>query len=209
MKHELTSHKLTIEPYSQWEHGVSSSGSACGPATMAAITEYWSSRLGNASVQIPGKEHFGSRAAQINHLYSRHGGRPWGMSVRGFLRGLRAFLRTSGAEVAGSSGVLALDAYVFNDWEIYKAEIDAGRPVAVKFDKWTGFRWRGQYAYDYHWVVGIGYEETLGSKGHVLIVHDNGSRYTDGITAPGEERRVNFAVNRSIITMVGLSITAH
>ncbi|MFF2019619.1 C39 family peptidase [Paenibacillus sp. NPDC058177] len=205
MKHKVTSHRLNIEPYSQWEQGVSSPGSACGPATMAAILEYWSRHMDLTGVPVLGKQHFGSRAAQINHLYSCYGGRPWGMSVRGFVKGIRAFLHAEAGD--NGQGQLSAQSYVFRDWETYKAEINAGRPVAIKFDKWTSLRWRGQYLYDYHWVVGIGYEEPYGSNTPSLIVHDNGSRYKDGATTPGGECRVDYQTNRDIITMVGLNLT--
>lgn len=48
MKHRQPwiSNKLPAEPYTQWEVGVESPSSACGPATMAALTEYWNTYFG-------------------------------------------------------------------------------------------------------------------------------------------------------------------
>ena len=38
------------------------------------------------------------------------------------------------------------------DIEEVKKQINSGRPIAAKFDKWFNFRWRGGYEFDYHWV---------------------------------------------------------
>ncbi|WP_232229213.1 hypothetical protein, partial [Paenibacillus zanthoxyli] len=85
--------KLNLEPYTQWEPGVRFASSACGPSTMAAITEYWGRKLGETD--LIGKERFGSKAEHINYLYGRYGGRPWGMSARNFAKGIKAYLRAS------------------------------------------------------------------------------------------------------------------
>jgi hypothetical protein len=194
---------IIAEPYTQWEPGVKSPGSACGPATLAALMEYWHSHRG--AVFIPGIRHFVTKAAHINHIYSRHGGKPWGMSAHSFTRGIHAYIRSAAGQ-AGSSGWQP-EVTVFNNMERYMAEIDAARPVALKFDKWFTFRWQGEFAYDYHWVLGIGYEEPAPGKGPVLIVHDNGIRLKDGGYRPGQERRIPYLPNRSILTMVGLNMS--
>lgn len=193
--------KLTAEPYTQWEDGVSSPSSACGPATMAALTEYWSSQKGMDF--IPGKSHFHTKAAHINYIYRHHGGTPWGMSVRRFTKGIRAYLR---APVSQDERKCKLSVQTFNDLEQYKAEIVAGRPVAIKFDKWFSLHWRRRFVYDYHWVLGIGYEESVDYKGTLLIIHDNGVRHREGAFTLGKERRIPYVANKDIITMVSLNI---
>lgn len=197
------SQRIIAEPYTQWEPGVRSPGSACGPATMAALMEYWHTRQGAAF--IPGARHFVTRAAHINYIYSRHGGRPWGMSVRSFTRGIHAYIRSAAGKDGSNDWQHSVT--IFNDIERYTAEIDATRPVAIKFDKWFSFRWPGDFAYDYHWVLGIGYDKPAGGKGPVLIVHDNGHRLKDGGYRPGQERRIPYLPNQNIITMVSLDIT--
>lgn len=200
MKSGQSHHKLTVEPYTQWEPGVASPASACGPATMAALMEYWSTRPGKRF--IGGKSHFYSKAEHINHMYSYHGGTPWGMSVRSFIRGIKDYTRASSAPEEQYQLTLT----AFNDMSRYTAEIDAERPVAIKFDKWFTFRWRGRYVYDYHWVLGIGYEASADGAAPVLIVLDNGIKYKDGSFAPSKERRIHFSSNKGIITMVALNI---
>ncbi|MBW4085389.1 C39 family peptidase [Paenibacillus sp. S150] len=202
MREERLGHRLTVEPYTQWEPGVSSPGSACGPATMAALIEYWHTRRGCGN--IPGISHFSSKAAHINYIYSRHGGTPWGMSARGFARGLKAYLSAALAHEKHRRQPFSVS--VFNDMQRYRAEIDAERPVAVKFDKWFSMRWRGRYAYDYHWVLGTGYESADTETGPVLIVQDNGIRHKNGGFTPGRERRIPYLPNQSILTMVALDI---
>lgn len=127
------------------------------------------------------------------------------MSVRSFVRALNRYIRSASGK-DGSNGRQHAVA-VFNDIERYKAEIDAGRPVALKFDKWFSFRWRMDFAYDYHWVLGIGYEEPEGGSGPVLIVHDNGLRLRGGGYRPGQERSIPYKPNEAVVTMVSLDIT--
>ncbi|CQR51715.1 C39 family peptidase [Paenibacillus riograndensis] len=200
MREEQTGIRLNVEPYTQWEPGVFSPGSACGPATMAALMEYWHTRRGCSL--IPGAGHFQSKAAHINYIYSHHGGTPWGMSARGFAKGLQDYL---GAALPRENGK-PFSVSLFNNMQRYQAEIDAKRPVAVKFDKWFSLRWRGSYAYDYHWVLGSGYDMTDAAAGPVLIVQDNGMRHKNGGFTPGRERRIPYLPNRSILTMVALHI---
>lgn len=189
-----TGKKLNLEPYTQWAPGVRSSASACGPATMAAIAEYWGRRLGLSA--LIGLERFRSKAEQINHVYDRYGGKPWGMSARGLVKGIGAYFRSA----LGDTSTIQLRS--FNDFALYKAEIDADRPVAVKFDKWLSLRWTGNYAFDYHWTVGIGYELTeLGPR---LIVQDNGARRADGGYTASRERLIDYMENRAVITMVSV-----
>ncbi|SEU23733.1 C39 family peptidase [Paenibacillus sp. NFR01] len=192
--------RLHVEPYTQWEPEVASPGSACGPATLAALMEYWHTVQGRE--RIRGKSHFGSKAAHINYIYRRHGGRPWGMSAGRFVRGARAYLA---ADVSSEGTEVPCSIDVFNDLERYKAEIDAGRPVALKFDKWSKLRWRGRYAYDYHWTLGIGYEET-GNADALLLVLDNGARTRGGGFRVSRERRIPYAPNQAVLTMVGVNI---
>ncbi|AIQ72075.1 MULTISPECIES: C39 family peptidase [Paenibacillus] len=202
MKHRQPriSNKLPAEPYTQWEVGVESPSSACGPATMAALTEYWNTHFGADFIR--GKGHFPSKAAHINYIYSHHGGRPWGMSVRCFTKELKNYIHSSTLPKDQQKLLIT----TFNDFEVYKTEIDAGRPVAVKFDKWFRLRWRGKFTYDYHWVLGIGYEVFDDGERPTLIVHDNGVRYKDGRVTLGKERRIPYFANKDIITMVGLDI---
>jgi hypothetical protein len=166
--------------------------------------EYWHTQQGAAF--IPGTSHFGTKAVHINHIYSRHGGRPWGMSTGSFTRGISAYIRSAAGK--DDSNDWQHTVTVFNNMEHYKAEIDAARPVALKFDKWFSFRWQGDFAYDYHWVLGIGYEESALGGDPVLIVHDNGLRLKGGGYRPGQERRIPYLPNRKVLTMVGLDITS-
>lgn len=193
--------RIRAEAYTQWETGVASPASACGPATMAALAEYWHSHKGR--LFVPGIRHFGSRAAQINYIYTHHGGTPWGMSARSFARGLRAYIHQ--AAPPGYDRATPVKISLFNDLGRYKEEIDAARPVALKFDKWFSLRWRGRYVYDYHWVLGIGYENQQDGS-CTLLVHDNGVRHRSGGYTPGRERQISYEANRRIITMVSLNI---
>ena len=201
MSREPYRQQLKADPYTQWEPGVASPSSACGPATMAALMEYWHTQRGR--LFIPGTGHFDSKAAHINYIYTHHGGTPWGMSARSFAKGLRAYVTQAAPHGTDSRKLPAVS--VFNDIGRYKAEIDAARPVALKFDKWFSLRWRGRYVYDYHWVLGIGYEDNADGT-CMLVVHDNGVRHPGQGYTPGRERCIPYAANQGILTMVALNI---
>ncbi|WP_052087876.1 C39 family peptidase [Paenibacillus wynnii] len=193
--------KLDVDPYTQWEPEVASPSSACGPATMAALAEYWRTRQGQAFIHK--SSHFHSKAEHINYIYRHHGGAPWGMSVKGFKKGIKAYIGAAFHTEVGRRHTLSLR--TFNDFVQYKDEIEAGRPVAIKFDKWFNLRWKGSYVYDYHWVIGIGYEEAADSGKATLIILDNGVKTAAGFI-PSRERRVDYGINKDILTMVALNI---
>lgn len=181
-----------VEPFTQWEEGVKSPASACGPASIAVITEYWSQRGWNTA---GGMGRFGSKSEYLNYLYRYCGGTPWGMPAWKLMRGLRNCLRNG---EAGQAAVRRLSG--FGD---YKAEIEAGRPVAVKFDKWSSFRWRGNYAFDYHWTVGVGYRESA-EGGQWLIVQDNGTRIRGGGYRGSRECLIDYQANLPVLTLIGV-----
>ncbi|MEK3899645.1 C39 family peptidase [Paenibacillus sp. FSL R7-0179] len=201
MSRKTSGERLKAKAYTQWETGVASPSSACGPATMAALLEYWHSH--RSRTFIPGIRHFDSMAAHINYIYTHHGGTPWGMSTRSFVRGLRAYIGSALPLLHNHSGLIEVS--VFNDIGRYRAEINAGRPVALKFDKWFSLRWRGRYAYDYHWVLGIGYEDEEDGSCK-LVVHDNGVQHPGGGYTPGRERLISYSANIKILTMVSLNL---
>ena len=89
-----------------------------------------------------------------------------------------------------------------DDWHVARCsideviqQIDAGHPVAAKFDKWFSLRWRGKYEFDYHWVPIIGYDKSTDDV--TLIIHDNGGRYR-----PSKLRLVSYKKNKSILTFI-------
>lgn len=140
--------------------------SACGPVTAYAILDYF----------LP------NQFQNINELYRKLGGTPIGLFTWRFVRNLSKLLG--------------------DDWVVEKCsieetkkQIDAGRPVAAKFDKWFTWNWRGRYSYDYHWVPIVGYEEK--ENGLWLFVHDNG-----GKNRPSQIRTLPYEPNAEILTFV-------
>lgn len=97
----------------------------------------------------------------INQLYEMLGGTKIGLFKWRLIRNLRK---------------------LFPSWDIRTCtlkeaiqEIDAGRPVAMRFDRYFSFQWRDKKsAYAYHWVPLIGYE--IQHDELSLIFHDNGGR---------------------------------
>ena len=140
--------------------------SACGPVTAYLLLDY----------------HFPNRWPDVNELYRRLGSTKIGLFTWCFIRNMRKLLGT--------------------DWEIAKCtidevmkQIDTGRPVAAKFDKWFTFKWRGRYSFDYHWVPVIGYE--MKDNQLMLIIHDNGGR-----NRPSKVQSVPYHPNREILTFI-------
>lgn len=120
--------------------------SACGPVTAFVILRY-----------LEKNDH-----VDINMLYKQLRSTKIGLFTWRFVRHLRIILGPQ--------------------WIVEKCtiedtlqEIDAGRPVAAKFDKWFRLQWTKQFSFTYHWVPIIGYEY---QNGHLyLLIHDNGSKY--------------------------------
>lgn len=76
-------------------------------------------------------------------------------------------------------------------------QLDAGNPVAMKFDKWFSLQWftRKKPLYDYHWVPLIGYEDVGGEL--YLILHDNGGRNRDS-----QIRKCKYKDNKHVLSFV-------
>lgn len=193
--------KVSIQPYTQWETGIRSPASACGPAAIAGLIGFWEDRLSEqgdrAFRRLPTDS-----AEAVNRMYAACFGTPLGMGVSVLAFGLRRQLNARLQE-GGRPGRAVTQR--LSGFEAYRAEIDAGRPVAVKFDKWFSMRWRERPVFDYHWTVGCGYRiEDDGTE--CLIVHDAGTRYVDGAYAKSRERRIPYASHRGVLTMVALRI---
>ncbi|WOV86454.1 hypothetical protein QWT69_11065 [Sporosarcina oncorhynchi] len=146
--------------------------SACGPVTVYTILNYHLYNTG----QLP-----------INTLYRLLGGTKIGLFTWRLIRNLRKLL--------GPSWVVQQC-----DIDELKLELDAGRPVAAKFDKWFTFHWFGTFSYDYHWVPVIGYK--MSNQGLLLIVHDNGGRQRDS-----RIREIPYEPNRKILSFVQIKKT--
>lgn len=196
----MRQNKVIIQPYTQWETGIRSPASACGPAAIAGLVRFWESRLlagGAALRRLPADP-----AEAVNGMYAACFGTPLGMGASvlalGLRRQLNARLRESGRP--GRAVTRRLSGFA-----AYRAEIDAGRPVAVKFDKWFALRWRDRPLFDYHWTVGCGYRVEDDGTEH-LIVHDAGTRYSNGTYADSRERQVPYAAHRKVLTIVALAI---
>ncbi len=80
---------------------------------------------------------------------------------------------------------------------LYEAlyQIDLGRPVALKFDKYFSFQWRAKPTFKYHWVPLIGYE--LLNDELYFIIHDNGGKNRDS-----QIRKVRYADNEKVTSFV-------
>lgn len=145
--------------------------SACGPVTAFTILRH----------------HMLDSGIQVNDLYRVLGGTRIGLFKWRFIHNLRKLLG-SGWSVAECRLVDV------------KLEIDEGRPVAAKFDKWFTFHWFGNYSFDYHWVPVIGYKET--DNGLILLIHDNGGRKRES-----RIREIAYERNRPILSFIKIRKT--
>lgn len=109
-------------------------------------------------------QYLGASTLSVNHLYKMLGCTKIGLFRWCFIRNLRKYLPTW--DVRSCTLKEALQ------------EIDAGRPVAMRFDRYFSLQWRNKKsAYAYHWVPLIGYE--IHNDELSLIFHDNGGRNRD------------------------------
>jgi len=78
-------------------------------------------------------------------------------------------------------------------------EIDAGRPVAIRFDRYFSLNWRDKKsAFAYHWVPLIGYE--IRDDELLLIFHDNGG--------PNRESKIRTALfkdNEKVLSFIKIT----
>jgi len=80
-------------------------------------------------------------------------------------------------------------------------EIDAGRPVAMRFDRYFSLQWRDKKStFAYHWVPLIGYD--IRDNKLWLIFHDNGKPNRDSII-----RQALYQDNEKVLSFV--KITPH
>jgi len=190
---------LDVDPFTQWETGVTKPASSCGPATMAAILNYWKEEKGIS--QIRGLDYYSTKPHMINHMWQYHGGSILGMSISSLKTGYEVHVEESTDE-----SDYQIDRSTFNNFFTYKYNIDDEEPVAVKFDKWfTLFEPDADYDYDYHWTVGVGYVHD-GTTDQILIIQDNGVKYTDGTWDWSKEVYIDYPTNKAIISMVDLRI---
>ncbi|ETP68192.1 hypothetical protein G159_13365 [Planococcus glaciei CHR43] len=159
---------LPFEGKSQYDAAVDpkKQGSACGPTTIAAILHHHE--------QID----YG-----IDQLYGLLGTTPIGLFT---WRLVRKFKKITGQRYRIEK-IRSLDAV--------KAELRAGRPLAMKFDRWFSFRWFSKPLYNYHWVPLIGFEEKDGDI--ILFIHDNGKR-----NRPSKVQAVSYLQNQHVLSFV-------
>ncbi|WP_405175626.1 C39 family peptidase [Paenibacillus sp. FSL H8-0261] len=184
----LTQKKLTMTTFNQYGAGVTNQPSACGPTTMAAISEYWRAYRGFSL--IPSTYVYGSAANTINHFYNEHGGTVIGMWVDQ----MKAGLVLHNGDFYGSASASTITSYAS-----YRTEINNNRPVAMKFDKkFTFFEPDQDYAYPYHWTVGKGY--AYNSFDSMVIVNDNTG------DSDHQEHFIDFPTNQPILSLVAFSM---
>ena len=161
--------QLNIQGRSQYSKDVNPQfqNSACGPTTVFVILNYHGLQ---------------SSANTINELYRQLGGTRIGLFKWQLIKNLRILL---GSDWHVSSCTLS---------ESLK-ELEAGRPVALKFDKHFTFRWFTKPTFKYHWVPLIGYE--IEDDELYLILHDNGGRNRES-----RIRKVRYADNHQVLSFV-------
>ncbi|TWT00179.1 hypothetical protein [Planomicrobium sp. CPCC 101079] len=159
---------IPFEGMSQYAPGIDSKkqGSACGPVTAAAILS-----------------HHEKTVYGINELYKMLGTTPIGLFTWRLLKNLR--------RLAGQRYTIKKA----RDIGEVKSELLAGRPLALKFDRYFSFRWFSKPTYKYHWVPLIGFEEKADDL--LLYIHDNGQK-----NRPSNIRAVSYKKNRNVLTFI-------
>ena len=146
--------------------------SACGPTTINVILNY-----------VCKDQDFSQK--NINELYTILGTTKIGLFKWRMIRNLQKLLGKH---------------WVVEECTINEAldELRAGRPVAMKFDKYFSFNWFTKTMFKYHWVPLIGYEIRAGKL--YLRIHDNGGRNRES-----KVRDVLYEDNRSVLSFVKIA----
>lgn len=164
--------QLPVQGYSQYDNTIQANyrASACGPVTAYVLLNYL---FPNASPYQP------------NDLYKKLGGTRIGLFTYRFIRNMGKLLGPN--------------------WTVSKCtlqealnELNSGRPVALKFDKYFSLHWNKKFTFSYHWVPLIGYQ--LVDNELTLIIHDNG-----GQNRPSQIRKVRYSANAPILTFVRIT----
>lgn len=159
---------LPFEGMSQYEEAINHKkrGSACGPVTAASICRFYE-----------------NESFDINDVYRLLGTTPLGLFTWRLIRNFR--------KVAGSKYQIETTRSISQ----VKQELRAGRPLAMKFDRYFTFRWFAKPLYNYHWVPLIGFEDKDGDV--ILYFHDNGKR-----NRPSKIRTVSYHEHRAVLRFV-------
>ncbi|MEK4495397.1 C39 family peptidase [Ureibacillus sp. FSL W8-0352] len=160
---------IPLEGMSQFSPEVypSYQNSACGPTTIFVMLKFM----------------FGKHVAQnVNILYRMLGTTKIGLFRWRLIKNLQNYLGTD---------------WVVKNCSLKEAmkQIDEGRPVAIKFDKYFTLQWKSKPTFTYHWVPFIGYE--IEQNELLLIVHDHG-----GINRDSQIRKVPYSQNYKVISFV-------
>jgi hypothetical protein len=165
---------LNIEGKSQYAPDIDEKfqPSACGPTTA------------NILLNFICKEEPAAKQT-INELYAILGSTKIGLFKWRLIRNLQALLGDRW-EVASCTINEAI------------VELQNGRPVAMKFDKYFTFHWLQKPTYDYHWVPLIGYEIRAGKL--YLMIHDNGGR-----NRASYMREILYEKDRDVLSFVKIT----
>lgn len=143
--------------------------SACGPTTIAAILQY------HEKLEIG-----------IDQLYRLLGTTTIGLFT---WRLLRNFHKVGGQRYVAKK---------VHSIEEVKNELLAGRPLAMKFDRYFTFHWFSKPRFSYHWVPLIGFKQEADDL--LLYIHDNGQR-----NRPSKIRTVSYLENRKVVSFVKIT----
>ncbi len=160
--------QLNVTGYSQYNEAILTKyhSSACGPTTIYIILNYL-------------KHHANF---SVNDLYKQLGGTKIGLFKWKLIKNLRKLLGPN---------------WNVRSCSLYEAleQLDQGRPVAMKFDRYFTFQWKYKSNYKYHWVPLIGYE--INEDELYLIIHDNGWK-----NRGSQIRKVRYSDNFKVLSFV-------
>lgn len=159
---------IPFEGMSQYEESVDERkrSSACGPVTAASILKFHD-----------------NREYAVNELYKTLGTTPIGLFSWRLIRKLQKFT-ASRFEIKKIRSI-----------DQVKSELLAGRPVAMKFDRYFSFRWFSKPLFHYHWVPLVGFEEK--NDDVILYFYDNGKR-----SRPSKLRTASFNKHQKVLSFV-------
>lgn len=145
---------------------ISKRKSACGPVTASAILK-----------------HHERRTLSVNEIYKLLGTTPIGLFTWRLIRRWRSVSQKD-YEVKRVRSI-----------EEVKQELMAGRPLAMKFDRYFSLQWFAKPLFNYHWVPLVGFKETEDDL--LLYIHDNAKK-----NRPSKIRAVSYKHHAKLLTFV-------
>lgn len=156
--------KLSVPNYDQ--HLSSDPGTDCGPTAGAMIADYWDA---NGYSGIRGLEYYGTQRAFIDHRAVDMDTGFYGTTIPEWINGMSKHIVTE----AGYSNFSFVQDKDTTTYDEFRNEISYNRPVGILIANFLPWGNTGNGYYEWHWVVGKGYDYNTNIGWYGIIVNNS------------------------------------